>query len=189
MSNHEELVAVLVKAERLIKDRYSRMLSSISHRFDTDDLYQVTCVRAVRSHSRCKGTTSSEVLNWVMKIAANQARTAITAHKVSAIRRVGSEKIAIGKVADDENGLDPQDSHDAAALLDVRAKCEHMLAVLERLPRQRQAVLRLRYLDGLSYRQIAERLEITESAARTSVSQALLAARAQMGQWSLPGFE
>ena len=71
----------------------------------------------------------------------------------------------------------------------IKAECQHMLACIDRLPKQRQTVLRMRYLEHLSYAQIAAELDISESAARTSVSQAIVAARSEMDQYSLPGFE
>lgn len=184
-----DFVSVLVEAEPLIKDRYSRMLSSISYRFDTDDLYQVVCQRAYRSQTRCNGKTSSEIRNWIMKIAANACRTAITAHKVSKIRSTRVEKLAVGVSSEEENSIDPSDGVDLATREAVKAQCGHMLACLDRLPKQRQQILRLRYLRGMSYEDIAREMGITECAARTSASQALIAARAEMSQFSLPGFE
>lgn len=190
MSSQVDLVEVLVDAEPVIKDRYERMLSSISHRFDTDDLYQATCFRAVRSAERCNGTTPVEVHNWVMKIAANACRTAITAHKVSLIRSTRIERISIGVCSDESVGLDPEDEAvDMQAVAVVREQCQHMLACIDRLPKQRQSVLRMRYMESLSYDQIAIRLGITEAAARTSVSQALTDARTEVVQYSLPGFD
>lgn len=190
MSDRVDLVQVLVEAEPLIKDRYTRMLSSISHRFDTDDLFQVTCERAFKSIDRCKGTTAEEVHNWLMKIAANACRTAITAHKVSKIRATRLEKIPVGMSGDEPTATDPQDERvDMNASAVIREQTQHMLSCVDRLPKQRQAVLRLRYLESRSYAEIAEELNITETAARTSVSQALADARAEIGQYSLPGFD
>lgn len=190
MSDHVDLVAVMVAAEPVIKQRYERMLSSISHRFDTDDLFQVTCQRAYRSIKRCNGTTPAEIHNWLMKIAANACRTAITAHKVSKVRSTKVEKISIGAASSEETTLDPSDQGtDLAASAAVKEQCQHMLACIDRLPKQRQAVLKLRYLESKSYAEIAAILDITETAARTSVSQALADARAEVGQYSLPGFD
>jgi len=190
MSSQVDLVEVLIEAEPLIKDRYTRMLSSISHRFDTDDLYQVTCQRAYRSIARCQGQTPSEVKNWVMKIAANACRTAITAHKVSKIRATRLEKISVGVVdSDADSSIDPADATDMNANAVIREECRHMIACIDRLPKQRQAVLRMRYLESKSYAEIAAELDITETAARTSLSQALSDARSEVGQYSLPGFE
>lgn len=184
-----DFVSVLVEAEPLIKERYSRMLSSISYRFDTDDLYQVVCQRAYRSQSRCKGITTGEIRNWIMKIAANACRTAITAHKISKIRSTRVEKLSVGVSSEEESSIDPSDGVDLATRAVIKAQCGHMLACLDRLPRQRQEILRLRYLRGMAYEEIARQLDITDSAARTSASQALIAVRAEMSQFSLPGFE
>lgn len=190
MSDQVDLVAVLVAAEPVIKDRYTRMLSSISHRFDTDDLYQATCERAVKSIDRCKGTTAAEIHNWLMKIAANACRTAITAHKVSKIRATRLEKIPVGMNGEEPTSLDPKDERvDMNAAAAIKEQTQHMLACIDRLPRQRQSVLRMRYLQGMEYSQIANELDISETAARTSVSQALSDARVEVMQYSLPGFE
>jgi RNA polymerase sigma factor (sigma-70 family) len=126
-----------------------------------------------------------------MKIAANACRSAITAHKVSAVRSTKFEKLAIGQPKSDscDITLDPEDSIDMASQAAIKAECQHMLACIDRLPKQRQTVLRMRYLEHLSYSQIAAELDISESAARTSVSQAIVAARSEMDQYSLPGFE
>lgn len=190
MTDQVDMVAVMVAAEPVIKQRYERMLSSISHRFDTDDLYQVTCQRAYRSVSRCQGTTPAEVHNWLMKIAANACRTAITAHRTSKVRSTKVEKISIGAANSEGTSLDPSDEGvGLSATAAIKEQCQHMLACIDRLPKQRQMVLRLRYLQSKSYSEIAAELDITETAARTSVSQALADARAEVGQYSLPGFD
>lgn len=191
MSSQVDLAEVLEQAKPVIVDRYTRMLSSISHRFDVDDLYQATCFRACRSIQRCQGSTPEEVHNWVMKIAANACRTAITAHKVSKIRSTRVEKLSVGVVDKDvDSSIDPADEDvDMNADALIREECRHMLACIDRLPRQRQHVLRMRYLECKSYKEIAAELDITETAARTSLSQALSDARSEVSQYSLPGFE
>lgn len=191
MSSQVDLAEVLEQAKPVIVDRYTRMLSSISHRFDVDDLYQQTSIRALRSIERCNGTTAAEIHNWIMKIAANACRTAITAHKVSKIRSTRVEKLSVGVVDKEaDSSLDPEDEDiDMNAEALIREECRHMIACIDRLPKQRQAVLRMRYLESKSYAEIAAELDITETAARTSLSQALSDARSEVSQYSLPGFE
>jgi len=182
----DDLVEVLSEVQPIIEQRYRGALSGVSHRFDVDDLYQSVCWRAYRNHERCQAQSAAECRNWILKIAANVFRSAIATHRLSGKRSTMRER-AIVATSGDLPYVEPW-CEQSSELVHGEA-CRHMLACLDRLPPQRQAVLRMRFLEQRSYQQIAEELGVTIAAARTSVCQAVRQARAELGQYSLPGFE
>jgi len=77
--------------------------------------------------------------------------------------------------------IEPQSSQDIEAYLeaaDVAAAVERALA---ELPAKRGAVCRLRFVEGLSYAQIAERLGICEKTVETQLARGLKVLRETLG--------
>ena len=179
---------VLLEVRPVISQRYTRSLSGISHRFDVDDLYQVVCARAFRSISKCNGQTFGEVRNWVLKIAANVFRSAIATHKMSAKRSTNRERGVVG-VMGDTPCVEPWTDAAESNRMMVGEQCNHMLACIDRLPKSRQQILVMRFLEQRSYQEISDELGVTIAAARTSVSQSVKCVRGEMCQRNLPGFE
>jgi RNA polymerase sigma-70 factor (ECF subfamily) len=182
------LEEVLLDVRPLIEQRYARELASISHRYDVDDLYQSVCVRAIRWIGRCKGESKEAVRNWVLKIAANVFRSAIATHKLSAKRSTNRERGTVA-TSGDEPHVEPWSEPVESVRLMVGEQCRHMRACIDRLPRSRQQILVMRFLEQRNYRQIAEELGVTIQAARTNVSQSVKQVRSEMNQRNLPGFE
>lgn len=179
---------VLLEVRPVISQRYIRSLSSISHRFDVDDLYQSVCIRAFRSISKCNGQTFGEVRNWVLKIAANVFRSAIATHKLSAKRSTNRERCVVA-TSGDEPHVEPWTEPVESMQVVVDEQCQHMRACIDRLPRSQQRIVVMRFLEQRSYIEIADELGVTVQAARTSVSQAVKRVRAEMPQRNLTGFE
>jgi RNA polymerase sigma factor (sigma-70 family) len=61
-----------------------------------------------------------------------------------------------------------------------RARCCPTRAAFESLDPQHREVLRLRFLEDLGYDKVAERLDVTEHAARQRVYRAMQALRAAL---------
>jgi len=78
--------------------------------------------------------------------------------------------------------LDPPGTAESAAELAAEAdEARRARAALEALADPYRAALRLRYLEGLSYPEIADRLDTLERTARTWVGRGLTQLRARLG--------
>lgn len=186
MFSMQDLTDVLLEVQPVIRQRYQRRLATIAQRFDTDDLCQATAMRAVRGLPGCKAATREELKRWVIVISANCVRSALKSHKGTEKRAISSQ---MNLVTDSGDNMDlPSRDRDAWADKVVKADCQHMLGCLDRLPKQRQRILEMRYLQGLGHEVIAKQLGISVSASRVSLSQALDQLKSEMGQYSLPNF-
>jgi DNA-directed RNA polymerase specialized sigma24 family protein len=132
MATESDVAALFERAEDIILGRYSQRFRNarISHRFDADDLVQLTFQRALRYASECNG----DVLHWILKIAANCARTEIRAHRKVKRRSVCSE-MSLSQERDGESVTIDLDG-DEVDPLDAeiqREKSRHVHACLNRL--------------------------------------------------------
>lgn len=72
----------------------------------------------------------------------------------------------------DEKGLTPTATLSPREELERLQEDEFLEAVLGAMPEHQEKALRLRYIEGLSHRQIGERLELSEKAAEITVRRA-----------------
>lgn len=131
------------------------------------DLTAETFAQALSSQRRFRGTTTDDERAWLFGIAR---------HVLSrSLRRRGSEDRALRRLGLERPELD---ATDAANLMEVAGLGDLRIAVaaeLEALSEKHREAVRLRVVDELSYEQVAERLEISEPAARARVSRGLRA--------------
>lgn len=127
---------------------------------DARDVVQEAYLRAFRSIDRFRG--DAQFSTWMYRITANCAST----HRR---RRARHRHLYL---AEDHGGVDldaDHDPEDRAARAGVRERLE---AAISLLPPKLRSVLVLRDLHGLSHRDIAEELGITESAAKVRLHRA-----------------
>ncbi|MDX1396739.1 MAG: RNA polymerase sigma factor [Gemmatimonadota bacterium] len=130
------------------------------------DVVQEAYINAARSIDRFRGDSSFR--GWIASIAVNEAR--------SWLRKRGRERrVSLDSVAEPRAGGRGPDERVGDAQLAGRA-----LEVVATLPdRQRDAVL-LRTTEGLSYREIAERIGSTEGSVRVSYHLGIKKVREQL---------
>ena len=80
--------------------------------------------------------------------------------------------------------VDPGDIADAVADSDT---AERLRAALAELPETEQAVIRLAYFGGRSYREVAEELGIPEGTAKSRIRSGLSRLRASLAEYGLVG--
>lgn len=116
-----------------------------------DDLLQTTFLSVVRSADRYQ--RGLKVVPWLLTIAGNAAR--------DTLRR---KRLQVEVMSDDEDGALP-DAGVEPALSDPgqRRRIERAFA---QLPAQQRECVVLHKLEGLSFEQIAQMLDISETAAR-----------------------
>ncbi len=124
---------------------YRTALRMLGSRADAEDIAQEAFVQAWRSIARFRG--ESAFSTWIYRITTNRALNAIEARRVS----VDIDDLELS-------------SHDLPEdMVDRRDRLRETVAAILRLEPQHRALIVLRELEGLSYREIAEILEIAES--------------------------
>ena len=138
---------------RYVKDVYHYALALLRNPADAEDVTQTTFMNAYRAFSR--GEHIEKPQNWLIKIAHNVART----RYARASRRVTEV---------------PLDDHlDQLAVPESeRPNVEGVLRALGRLPFNQRAALIMRELEGRSYGEIADTLDVSVAAVETLIFRA-----------------
>jgi RNA polymerase sigma-70 factor, ECF subfamily len=139
------------------------LLRVTANREDALDLFQETWLRAYRAFPRLR--PESQVRPWLYAIAVNlsrnRARDGVRRARVFAANRKDHS------VADEMDGGDWRScGNDGYASVRFRE-------LIAALPRRQREALRLRYISGLGYDEIAEIMHCSEENARANVSQAV----------------
>jgi RNA polymerase sigma factor (sigma-70 family) len=143
---------------RYVKDVYHYALALLRNPADAEDVTQTTFMNAYRAYKR--GDEILKPHNWLIKIAHNVART----RYARASRRVKEVPL--------------EDHVEQLALPeDERPNVEGVLRALGRLPFNQRAALVMRELEGRSYVEIADTLEVSVSAVETLIFRARKALR------------
>jgi RNA polymerase sigma-70 factor (ECF subfamily) len=152
-----------------------RLLSSAGWSDSADeaqDLTQEVFLRAYGAFGRLRRGSNHRA--WLYKIASNCAYTALGRDKRQAMRNEPLSD-AIHQIA-----ADPVDSPDCKAMLDETLEKTRQ-CVAELPPKQGAAVV-LRYVQGLSYAEIAQALDCSQDSARANVYQGLRRLRQELGE-------
>ena len=138
---------------RYVKDVYHYALALLRNPADAEDVTQTTFMNAYRAYKR--GDEILKPQNWLIKIAHNVART----RYARASRRVKEV---------------PLEDHveQLAVPEDERPDVEAVLRALGRLPFNQRAALVMRELEGRSYGEIAETLDVSVPAVETLIFRA-----------------
>lgn len=136
------------------------------------DLTSETFAQAFLHRRRFRGSSTPEAEAWIYRIAERQ---------ISRYFRTGKAELrAIGRLQIQQPVVDAARRAAIEELADVEGLRSELRAGLSRIsPAQKEAV-GLRVLEGLSYAEVADRLQITEQAARARVSRALKALATSM---------
>jgi RNA polymerase sigma factor (sigma-70 family) len=138
---------------RYVDDVYRYALALLRNPADAEDVTQTTFMNAYRAVKR--GDRIEKPQNWLIKIAHNAART----RYARAARRV------------DEVPL--EDHLEQLAVPEVeRVQVHEVLDALGRLPLNQRAALVMRELEGRTYAEIADTLDVSVSAVETLIFRA-----------------
>jgi len=133
------------------------------------DLTHETFIKAFEHRREFRGASDEQAAAWLWRIARNElaqhwrSRSA----ELAAVERLGLEHVSLsdGEVLEGEQFI---------AADELR---EQIRRALEVLPEDQREVVRLRFLDDLSYEEIAQKLGVSNDAVRTRTSRALRALR------------
>lgn len=129
------------------------------------DLTAETFAAAYISRKRFRGRTDEEAAGWLYAI----ARVQLAGYR----RRGETEKQAIGRLGIEVPELSREDHERIEEMIDAGAIGEPALRELESLTSAERDAIELRVLQERSYRDVAERLGISQDAARARVSRGL----------------
>jgi RNA polymerase sigma factor (sigma-70 family) len=138
------------------------------------DLVGETYARAYAGRRRFRGEASADAVSaWVFGVARNVLH--------DALRRGGAERRALARLGVEPivlTDVEQERIEDLAELGELRTA---VVAALAELSTQQREAVRLRVEDELGYPAIAERLGISEQAARARVSRGLRALASALG--------
>ena len=154
-------------AHRIVFDRYSARVTAFLRRRLRDDGLCEEVVSDVffevwRNAQTFRG--ESEVHSWIFGIAHFKA--------LSARRFHGQQKRASVVPTDDDVLSRVADDADPTEKLESRQEVRRLLLAIDQLPPGQRDVLRLAFLEGCSYQEIATELGISEGNVKTRVNRA-----------------
>jgi RNA polymerase sigma-70 factor (ECF subfamily) len=152
-----------------------RLGTALRRKVEPDDLLQETCAEAVRSLPQAE-LDERDVFGWLCQIA---ERRIIDAHRrfIASQKRDAGREVAIHAAPDTSRGglidLLVASMTSASKVFSRNQKQIRLLAALEQLPQEQREALRLRYVDGLPSKQIAEQMGKTDGAVRVMLTRSL----------------
>ncbi|MEL6109296.1 MAG: sigma-70 family RNA polymerase sigma factor [Planctomycetota bacterium] len=133
--------------------------SNLRPKLSPSDLVQGSLAIAAEKFDQFRGETDDELLKWVLAIFRN--------HLTDGIRRFRyAEKRATDREVSEQMPPLEDDLASPSDFASAREDVDRLLIGIERLPEQSRQVVRMRYLENLSYAVIANRLECSPDMAR-----------------------
>lgn len=171
------VMATLYK--RYGKAAYSLILRMVHDRAVAEDLVQETFLRIwnrARSFDRQRGTPGPGILPWILQWILMVARNRAIDHLRSASGRRAAGSLALSQW--EPTGLFTQ-IEDSALSVD---RLRRLKAAFEKLSPHQRTAIELAYFEGLSYTEMAERIEQPLDTVRTWVGTALKTLRQALGE-------
>lgn len=144
---------------------YIRML--VKDRYLADDLCQETFIKIMRETSAGRYNESGKFLSWALRIAHN----VVIDHFRSTRRNIEINEREAG--FDMFSSLNVVESSAESALMSEQTG-EKLHALIDSLPEEQREVIRLKYFDDLTFREIAERTGVSINTALGRMRYALI---------------
>lgn len=163
-----------VLAKRYLDDR-------VRGRVDEADIVQVTYMEAQRDLAAFRGSQIEELLGWLRHILRNNVSSAHQKHlytqKRSAGREINNKPTDSGPAITD---MAPSETTSPSQRVMRDEAAVFLASCLEGLPDTQKEALRLRYVEGCSLKEIAEKMDKSEMAAAGLLKRGLQALRERM---------
>lgn len=143
-----------------------------------EDIFQETFIKAVRVIDEGRYTDNGRFLSWVLRIAHNQVIDYFRAQKQN--RQVSESNAGyniLGTLRFAENSIEDR-MVSSQIEADIRA-------LVELLPQEQRDVVRMRYYDGLSFKEIAEQTGVSINTALGRMRYALINMRKMINEKNL----
>lgn len=162
--NREAVSQLLERHTRRVRD-YVRMM--VKDNDVADDLTQEVLIKVVKVLDEGRYTDKGRFLPWVLRIAHNRVLDYFRAQKQ--VKTV-NESSAGFDILGSKNFAEP--SIEESIILDQRA--EEVRALVDELPDEQREVVKMRYYDGLSFKEIAEQTGVSINTALGRMRYALI---------------
>jgi len=168
--NAEAFTALCAPLEGMV---YRHCLQMLKNPADAQDAAQEAMLRAYRAMPRFLG--ASGVSTWLYRIAHNVC--------LDMLKRPQARRAPLSLDALAEAGQEPADRQDGPEARYLRrSDSERLNEALAGLPMEAQALLTLRYGDGMSYDRLAALLDIPEGTVKSRLNRAKEKLRALLAQ-------
>jgi len=158
----EQLVALTLQGEQaafnIIVERYQKQIFSLAYRLrnDYDEARDLAQEAFIRVYQQLPGFDQSrKFFPWMYRVAQNTC--------INVLHSLPKESLNLDEYYERYEPEAEGISGDPLAVLQEREKANEFTSMLRSLPEQYRTVILLKYLEGLSYREISERLELPES--------------------------
>lgn len=166
-----------------------QMGAALRRKLEPEDIFQEVGAEAVRSLGAVN-LADRDPFGWLCQLA---QRRIIDAHRrfYGAQKRDAGREVSLGAARGTESrpaliNLLVASMTTASKALSRNQRQELLLAALAELPEQQREALRLRYVEGLPSKEIAERLGKTDGAVRVMLTRSLVRLQTLLGPEAAP---
>ena len=161
--------------ERILRIVRMRMGPELRSKMQSMDLVQDTFISAIRSMENFTYTNEGDFLRWISKIAENRLRDNID--KFHAGKRDIRKEIPLNNRAQDTYApsFDPIDSTTPSLIMSKQEDLDKLEMAMDKLKPDYREVIKLTKIEGLSYKEVAEKLGKTPDATRMLLARAISA--------------
>lgn len=155
----------------LLVRKYQHRVGALIGRYISDwsecqDVAQETFLRAYRAIGNFRG--DAQFYTWLHRIAVNTAKNHLVAHN----RRPPTDDIDVEDAAQFESGLRLRDNDTPERELMRQQLEQTVMRAVEGLPEELRQAISLREVDGLSYEEIAQRMDCPIGTVRSRIFRA-----------------
>lgn len=155
----------------LLVRKYQHRIAALIGRYVPDwsecqDVAQETFIRAYRAIGNFRG--DAQFYTWLHRIAVNTAKN----HLVSGNRRPPTEDIDVGDAEQFDSGVRLRDTDTPERELMRQQLEQTVMRAVEGLPEELRVAITLREVDGLSYEEIARRMDCPIGTVRSRIFRA-----------------
>ena len=144
----------------------------LNRRLNASDLVQETLLEAHRDFASFSGKTAAEFTGWLRKILIHNAARELETHLVAAKRNIQREQVMhhLGASLEQSHlrlsGMLTDGGRSPSSEVELQEALVAMANAIEELPQEYREVIVLRHLEGLAFKDVAERMHRTPGAAR-----------------------
>ena len=168
--------------EKLVERYQGRLFRTaymiVRNRHDSEDIVQETLVQAWRSLHLLRDPDAFR--GWLMRICTNKATSIIRQHQRRATDPYDSEGLESASILPDTTSTATEDPAQSS---EVNAQIEALAKLLASAPEELRIVWVLREVDDMSYEEISQTLNLTESTVRGRLARARSLVMRHMKEW------
>lgn len=155
----------------LLVRKYQHRIAALIGRYVSDwsecqDVAQDTFIRAYRAIGNFRG--DAQFYTWLHRIAVNTAKNHLVANK----RRPPTEDIDVGDAEQFDSGVRLRDTDTPERELARQQMEQTVMRAVEALPEELRTAITLREVEGLSYEEIAQRMDCPIGTVRSRIFRA-----------------